>query len=75
MNRDYVMAREYLQDGDRMEFEFEQNEKDFIVDEISHTKYTNSGNFLILHVKKVELNSISRRCPLPEWESRYFKRD
>jgi tRNA pseudouridine13 synthase len=57
MSRDYVMAREYLQDGARMEFEFEQNEKDFIVDEIPHVKYTNKGNFLVIHVKKVEMTT------------------
>ena len=34
MNRDYELPREYLQNGEVMEFDFEQNEKDFIVDEI-----------------------------------------
>lgn len=57
MARDYEMAREYLHDGDKIEFEFEQNEKDFIVDEIAHTKYKGSGNFLVLHVKKVEMTT------------------
>ena len=57
MARDYVMAREYLQDGERIDFEFEQNEKDFIVDEIPHMEYKGRGNFLVLHVKKVEMTT------------------
>jgi len=57
MSRDYEIAREYLQDGARIEFEFEQNEKDFIVDEIPHTEYKGRGNFLILHVQKVEMTT------------------
>lgn len=58
MSRDYELAREYLQNGEVMEFDFEQNEKDFIVDEIPHVEYTkNKGNFLIIHVKKVEMTT------------------
>ena len=57
MARDYELPREYLHNGEVMEFSFEQNEKDFIVDEIPHTKYRGSGNFLILHIKKVEMTT------------------
>ena len=57
MSRDYELAREYLQNGDQIDFDFEQNEKDFIVDEIPHAKYKGSGNFLILQVKKVEMTT------------------
>ncbi len=58
MSRDYALGREYLQNGDVMEFDFEQNEKDFIVDEIAHVDYKkNKGNFLIIHVKKVEMTT------------------
>ena len=57
MSRDYELPREYLQNGEVMEFDFEQNEKDFIVDEIPHAKYKGSGNFLIIHVKKVEMTT------------------
>ena len=57
MSRDYELAREYLQNGTQIDFEFEQNEKDFIVDEIPHMKHTGKGNFLILHVKKVEMTT------------------
>ncbi|MDQ7045997.1 MAG: tRNA pseudouridine(13) synthase TruD [Sulfurimonas sp.] len=58
MSRDYELPREYLQNGEVMDFDFEQNEKDFVVDEIPHVKYTsNKGNFLILHVKKVEMTT------------------
>lgn len=57
MSRDYELPREYLQNGDQINFDFEQNEKDFIVDEIPHTKFKGKGNFLILHVKKVEMTT------------------
>ena len=58
MIRDYELPREYLQNGEVMEFDFEQNEKDFIVDEIPHVDYKkNKGNFLILHIKKVEMTT------------------
>ncbi len=58
MSRDYTLRREYLQNGDVMEFDFEQNEKDFIVDEIAHVDYKkDKGNFLIIHVKKVEMTT------------------
>jgi len=57
MSRDYEMLREYLQDGDRIEFDFEQNEKDFVVDEMAHTEYKGKGNFVVLHVKKVEMTT------------------
>lgn len=58
MSRDYELPREYLHNGDVMEFQFEQNEKDFIVDEIAHVDYKkNKGNFLIIHVKKVEMTT------------------
>lgn len=57
MSRDYELPREYLSNGEVMEFAFEQNEKDFIVDEISHVTYKDKGNFLIIHVKKVEMTT------------------
>lgn len=57
MSRDYELPREYLQNGDQIDFDFEQNEKDFIVDEIPHVKFKGKGNFLILHVKKVEMTT------------------
>lgn len=57
MSRDYELPREYLQNGDQIDFDFEQNEKDFIVDEIPHAKFKGKGNFLILHVRKVEMTT------------------
>jgi len=57
MSRDYELKREYLSNGDVMEFDFEQNEKDFVVDEIPHVDYKDKGNFLIIHVKKVEMTT------------------
>jgi len=57
MARDYIMNREYLQDNQQIDFDFEQNEKDFIVDEIPSRIFKGSGNFLIIHIKKVELTT------------------
>ena len=57
MSRDYELNREYLQNGDVIDFDFEQNEKDFIVDEIPHVEYKGKGNFLIMLVKKVEMTT------------------
>ena len=57
MSRDYELAREYLQNGEQINFDFEQNEKDFIVDEIPHMEYKGRGNFLVVHIKKVEMTT------------------
>lgn len=57
MSRDYILSREYLQNDAQINFDFEQNEKDFIVDEIAHMEYKGRGNFLILLVKKVEMTT------------------
>ena len=51
------MDREYLQSKNRIKFDFEQNEQDFIVDEMPHTKFKGKGNYLILHVKKVQMTT------------------
>ena len=53
------MKRIFLNPKEPLEFKFEQNRADFIVDEIPLHDFTNQGNFLILHVKKVNL---------PTWE-------
>ena len=50
------MKREYLENREKINFKFEQNKDDFIVDEIPK-KFKGNGNFLILHVKKVELTT------------------
>jgi len=50
------LKREYLEDKKKINFKFEQNKDDFIVDEIPK-KFKRNGNFLILHVKKVELTT------------------
>jgi len=51
------MERVYLQNGGKVKFDFYQNKTDFIVDEIPSGEFKGSGNFLILHVKKVELTT------------------
>ena len=50
------MQREYLEERNKINFKFEQNRDDFIVDEVP-IKFKGNGNFLILHVKKVELTT------------------
>ena len=50
------MQREYLENKNKINFKFEQNKEDFIVDEIP-LKFKGNGNFLILEVKKVELTT------------------
>lgn len=44
--------RTYLQDHDPIDFSFNQNKYDFIVNEIPLGKFSNSGNFLILKIQK-----------------------
>ncbi len=51
------MDRVYLQNTEPIDFDFYQNEKDFIVDEIPLDTFKGKGNFLVLHVKKVELTT------------------
>jgi tRNA pseudouridine13 synthase len=50
------MNREYLKNKEKLNFKFEQNQDDFIVDEIP-IKFKGNGNFLIFHVQKVELTT------------------
>lgn len=50
------MQRVYLQERDPIHFKFEQNQDDFIVDEIG-LKWKGNGNYTILHVKKVEMTT------------------
>ncbi|SFV60026.1 tRNA pseudouridine 13 synthase [hydrothermal vent metagenome] len=50
------MQREYLENREKINFKFEQNRDDFRVDEIP-IKFRGNGNFLILHVQKVELTT------------------
>ena len=50
------MNREYLENKDIINFTFEQNKDDFVVDEIP-LPFKGNGNFAVLHVKKVELTT------------------
>jgi len=50
------LQREYLEDKQKINFKFEQNKEDFVVDEIG-LELKNRGNYTILHVQKVELTT------------------
>jgi len=50
------VQREYLEDKEKINFKFEQNKEDFIVEELPR-KFSGRGNFLILKVQKVELTT------------------
>jgi len=50
------IERLYLEEREPIHFKFEQNEDDFIVDEIG-MDWKGNGNFTILHVKKVEMTT------------------
>ena len=50
------MQREYLENKNKINFKFEQNKEDFIVDEIA-LPFKRKGNFLVLRVQKVELTT------------------
>ncbi|MDD5401626.1 MAG: tRNA pseudouridine(13) synthase TruD, partial [Sulfurimonas sp.] len=51
------MNREYLQSTQDINFKFYQNERDFVVDEVPLAGFLGRGNYLILHVSKVELTT------------------
>jgi len=51
------MQRIYLQKTEAIEFGFYQNKTDFIVEEIPLKQFGQKGNYLILHVEKVELTT------------------
>jgi tRNA pseudouridine13 synthase len=48
--------RQYLEQREPIHFKFEQNKDDFIVDEIG-LEWKGNGNFLILHIQKVEMTT------------------
>jgi len=50
------LYREYLHNKEKINFKFEQNKEDFIVDEIG-LEWKKRGNFTILHVKKIEMTT------------------
>jgi len=50
------MPRIYLDEKEPIHFKFEQNQDDFIVDEIG-LEYKGSGNFSIYHIEKVEITT------------------
>jgi len=50
------MQRIYLDEKEPIHFKFEQNQDDFVVDEIG-LEWKGSGNFSIYHIKKVEMTT------------------
>lgn len=50
------MPRIYLDEKEPIHFKFEQNQEDFVVDEIG-LAWKGNGNFVILHVQKIELTT------------------
>lgn len=50
------MKRVYLEEREPIHFKFEQNQDDFIVDEIG-LEWKGNGNFTILHLQKIELTT------------------
>jgi tRNA pseudouridine13 synthase len=51
------LKRVFLQEHEPINFEFTQNKDDFIVDEIFAKPFGEKGNFLILHVKKINMTT------------------
>ena len=56
-NKIYSSKRVYLYDHEPLNFDFVQNRDDFIVEEIPLKKFSNSGNNLILKIKKIDLST------------------
>ena len=52
-----MRKREYLNTTSDINFKFYQTKDDFIVDEIASTQFKGKGNYLILHVQKIELTT------------------
>lgn len=50
------MPRVYLEEREPIHFKFEQNQEDFIVDEIG-LEWKGSGNYAVLHVQKIEMTT------------------
>ncbi|MEA1982212.1 MAG: tRNA pseudouridine(13) synthase TruD [Campylobacterota bacterium] len=50
------IERLYLEEREPIHFKFEQNQDDFIVDEIG-VEFKGNGNYAILHIKKVEMTT------------------
>jgi len=69
--------RIFLQDHKSIDFQFNQNRYDFVVDEITNREFSNSGNFLILHLKKEYLSTwdllktISKKLDIEEHKIGY----
>jgi len=52
-----MRKREYLDTTSEIGFKFYQTKEDFIVDEVPLGEFKGKGNYLILHIKKVELTT------------------
>jgi tRNA pseudouridine13 synthase len=51
------ITRVFLQEHESIAFEFTQNKEDFIVEELFAKPFGEKGNFLILHVKKINMTT------------------
>ena len=51
------IRRVFLQEHDPINFEFTQNKDDFIVEEMFAKPFGDEGNFLILHVRKINMTT------------------
>ncbi len=49
--------RIYLQNHDAINFTFVQNKDDFIVEEVPYGTFSNSGNFMILKIRKINTST------------------
>ena len=52
-----MSERHYLYNTKKIKFDFYQNPKDFVVDELPLSAFKSRGNYLILQVKKIELTT------------------
>ena len=60
------MKRKYIQDHNPVSFSFKPTREDFIVDEIPLYEAGKSGNYIHLHVKKVDMSTLEMIAVLEE---------
>ncbi len=60
------MKRKYIQDHNPVSFSFKPTREDFIVDEIPLYEAGKSGNYIHLHIKKVDMSTLEMIAVLEE---------